>query len=488
MYRASQTQPSPEHALATYTAGVRCLLTSASLLIVLLDFFLPRLATLSSHKSATVASCLFLTYSMVIFVAVRRNWISAERYFPLAAVLDVLCSAALIVGTDGYMSPFTIWLVISVIASAPGSMRLLPWITAGMGLLAHCLIALIPQSEPLDTAVFIVRTGFLLGVAGMLSTISAYQSRQSQILASMEEVGRRLADAHSREEACQVLIESLMPRLRPDGLSVTLADGENIDIGLIDTSPLRSTTLISAGGRSFGTLRVWRNGPLSRDENSFVRLGCDRAGSSLLRIDLSESLVRSAAAAERLRVSDHLHDTYVQTLAALDLRTEAILQSMAASGDTNVVELRTIKDLIRTAGRQAREVTEILCNPLPPGADAVRAVLSERWLGDSDVEIAPETELSDQQWRAVEAFVREGINNVAKHSRKAKKISLRITKDDDRIVCRFADDGKNFSAPARLGHGLSRLDQIMQENGGKLSFGPNKPNGALLQVVFGESL
>lgn len=471
--------------MASYAALVRVLLTCVSVLIVLLDYLIPRLTMLSSHGPALLASGLFLVYAVATFFCVRREWISVEAYFPVAAVLDVVFSAGLLITTDGYLSPFSLWLVIAVVAAAPSGRRFLPWVTAGMGLLVHCLIAMIPQSQPLDSAVFIVRTGFLFGVASVLSTISTYQSRQSQVLAFMEEVGRRFADARTREEACRTLLELVTARLRADGVSITLSDGENVDSGQIENSPLQTTAHISAGGRSFGSLRVWRSAPLARAEDSLTRLCCDRAGSALLRIDLSESLVRSAAAAERLRVSDHLHDTYVQTLAALDLRTEAVLRRMTPGGDGTADELRQIKDLIRVAGRQAREVTEILCNPLPPGPDAVRAVLSERWLGDSDVEIAPEVELSDERWRAVEMFVREGLNNVAKHARKAKKITLHITEESGDITCTLMDDGRAFSAPARLGQGLARLGQIVEEQGGRLSFGPGRSGGAVLQAVFG---
>jgi signal transduction histidine kinase len=480
----TQSGLAAEQAMAIHVAIVRLLLAAASLIVVILDWALPALRTLASHKSALLASGLLVLYAGLMYLALRADYFDVEKWYRVSAALDVLFGGGLILGTEGYESPFTIWLVIAVVASATSGQRLLPWTTALLGLLAHCLIAFIPQVEPLDKAIFIVRTGFLFGVAGVLSTIGTYQSRQSLILASLEEIGRRLSDARTRRSACETLLEVIMARLRPDGASVTLSDGESIDSGDIDQSPLQCTVILSAGGRSFGTLRVWRPSALARSEDSVVRLCCDRAASALLRIDLSESLVRSAAAAERLRVSDHLHDTYVQTLAAIDLRTAAVVQHAAATNDPSEGELREIKDLIRVAGRQAREITEILCNPLPPGPDAVRSVLSERWLGDSDVEIAADLELSDERWRVVEMFVREGLNNVAKHATKARKIILRIAKEHGRTICTLSDDGAKFTAPVRLGHGLSRLTQIVEQQGGRLSFGPVKSRGAVLRAEF----
>lgn len=473
-----------EQAMAVHVAIVRLLLAAASLIVVILDWSLPALRTLASHKSAFLGAGLLAVYSALMYLALRADFLGVEKWYRASAVLDVLFGAGLILGTEGYKSPFTIWLVIAVVASATSGLRLLPWTTALLGLLAHSLIAFIPQAEPLDKAIFIVRTGFLFGVAGVLSTIGTYQSRQSLILASLEEIGRRLSDSRTPKSACETLLEVIMARLRPDGASVTLSDGESIDFGEIDQSPLLVTVVLGAGGRSLGTLRIWRQSALARAEDSVLRLCCDRAASTLLRIDLSESLVRSAAAAERLRVSDHLHDTYVQTLAAIDLRTAAIIQHAAATNDPSEGELREIKDLIRVAGRQAREITEILCNPLPPGPDAVRSVLSERWLGDSDVEIAADLELSDERWRVVEMFVREGLNNVAKHATKARKIILRIAKEDGRTICTLSDDGAKFTAPVRLGHGLSRLTQIVEQQGGRLSFGPVKSRGAVLRAEF----
>lgn len=474
----------PERALAVHTAVVRLALTVVSLFVILLDTYILATPYALPHMCACAAAVTFIAYAGVVLWAIHHGLIRVAAYFPTTAILDVVLAAALVITTNGYLSPFTLWLIIAVVISAAGSQRALPWITAGLGLVAHCLIALVPQERPLNWGIFLVRTGFLFGVAGLLSVISRYQARQSRILASIEEAGRRFGESGTREQVCRTLLEVVMGWLRPAHARVRMSDGETFSAGDDTASGPPIVMVLSAGGRSLGTIHVWRRSALSRGEDSFLRVCCDRAASALLRIDLSESLVRSAAAAERLRVSDNLHDTYVQTLAALDLRTEAVLQRMGKSPDGLGQELREIKELIRVAGRQAREVTEVLCNPLPPGPDAVRAVLSERWLGDSDVEIAPGLQLSDEQWRAVEMFVREGMNNVAKHAKNARKISLHIFHSNGRTECTLHDDGTAPELPTKLGHGLSRLRAVIEEQGGRLALGRAGARGAELRAVF----
>lgn len=484
MLPSSRPDISPESAMAMHTARVRLILTVANFAVISFDHLASGHDTTTRLLAGYGTATAFLIYAAFCWFALHRNILTVPAYFNLAAFLDVVLASAFVISTGGYLSPFTLWFVICVVISAASSQRTLPWITAGLGIAGHCLIALIPQAQPLDGALFMVRTGFLFGVAGVISAFSRQQARQTQILAFVEDMGRRLTDSRTREQVCHALLEAISLRIRPDAARVTMSDSEPFEVGTAPPRAPQSVTVLHSSARSFGTLELWRHAPLSRSDDSLVRVCCDRAASALLRIDLTESLVRSAAAAERLRVSDHLHDTYVQTLAALDMRTETLLKHANLQTEGLDQELRTIKDLLRVAGRQAREVTEILCNPLPPGPEAIRTIITERWLGDSDVEISPDLELTDEQWRAVEMFVREGINNVAKHAVGAKKISLHLGRSNGSTICMLRDDGRAFSAPARLGHGLSRLRQVIEEQGGQLRLQPASPRGGSLEAVF----
>src|SRR5207247_6474695 len=140
----------------------------------------------TAYTWAFAASGLFIVYAAILYVLLRRRTRLSDRMAIASPLLDVVVATMLIIATDGYLSPFSLWLVFAVVSAGFSRYRQLPFITAGLALTAQVLIATIPQVRPLDVTVFAVRVGYLFGVAAVLSAISSYLTAQSLALSTIE--------------------------------------------------------------------------------------------------------------------------------------------------------------------------------------------------------------------------------------------------------------------------------------------------------------
>jgi signal transduction histidine kinase len=475
---------SHERVLAQRATLVRLVLTLANFAIIALDHTVPFRATAAEYLSAYAAALAFLIYAVAAWLSVQRQWIPLDRVLVISPTLDVVFASILILATDGYLSPFHLWFVVAVVGSSFSRYGRLPLATAALALVAHCLITLVPQAQPLDVAVFAVRTGFLFGVAAVLSAIGVCLASQSRFLAVIEDVGRQLGETMTQYEAARLLAQSVTRALRLEGACAQLVDGTTAPDGATSDAACE-TRILAIGSRTFGTLFMYRRSRLSRREQALARVLCDRTASALLRIRLTHELVHAATATERVRLSDELHDSCLQNLAALDLRAEAALQLGGHAVPDLADDLRAIKQLSRQAAEQVRECIAAPVAPSNGDAAALRRIIAERWSGPADVQIAPDVALSGGQWSAIASLVREGLNNIRKHAR-ASRVRFDLDRSPDGgVVCRLENDGDPLVPPAVLGYGLSRLRCLVEEQGGRLQLLPNESGGARLVAEFG---
>jgi signal transduction histidine kinase len=483
-------EPLHERALAEQIAFVRLVLTGVNFAVIRLDSSLPSAGTAQAYAWAYAAAALFLVYALFVWVALRRQRISLTHYLRLSPVVDVLCAALLIIVTDGYLSPFNLWLVFAVVSSGFSRYRRLPLFTAALALLAHSLIATIPQEHPPDYSVFAVRTAYLFGFAAVLALISSSLVGQSRALATIEDTAAQLGETRTREAAGGVLLTRLTDALHLDGATLAFPDGTSLAPGMppVTRQPTTATWNLEIAGQTLASLTVYRKTPLTRQEETTARVLSERTASALLRIRLSERLAEAAIAAERAKVADELHDTCLQTLAALDLRAEAARRLTGDGHGAELLgELMVIKQLTRNAAAQVREIAHAHADPAAAGPALVRELMATRWPGQASVEIAPDVNLAEAQWRAVEMLVKEGLNNAKKHAG-AQRVSLRLVRCADRkIVCSLENDGAPPQGQPAHGYGLSRLRAVVEQEGGQLALVPGPAGGALLQATFGEA-
>lgn len=477
-----------ERTLAERVALIRVCLTLANFAIIWLDHTIPDPGTAAAYAEAVGAAALFFAYAATLWLFLRTRHISLGPYFAVSPILDVAFAALLILATEGYLSPFQLWFAVAVVSSGFGRSPRLPLLTAGLAVAAHCLIALVPQAQPLDVSVFAVRSGYLFGVAAVLSSINFHLVSESRALGLIAEAGRALNEANSRSAVASILVTTLRNVLEPARLRLSLDEGTCVDSGQPGDAHSGRSWNLDVFGRTLGTLTVSGRRPLSRQEEAFVRVLCDRAASALLRIELSGQLVAAARAEERLRLADELHDSVLQTLAALDLRAEVARRLFSAGAPDAASELEAIREIGRRAAAQIRATLVMEpAAPVIPDGQALRQIVAECWPGPAEVEIASDIALSEAKWRLLQMVVKEGLNNVRKHAG-ATRVSLRLYRAaDGRVVCSLENDGVPVPPRPRLGYGLSRLSALTHEQGGRLSLNPRPKGGALLVAEFWEA-
>lgn len=477
---------SHERGLSERIAFVRVCLTLASVCVIALGRLVPEAGPPhQTYESAYMASSAFLLWAFSAWVALERKSPGAERWLHLAPILDVIFAYALIITTNGYLSPFNMWLVFAVVTSGFSRFRRLPLITGILALAAHCIISLVPQKEPLDLSVFVVRTAYLFGLASVLSAVAFYLNREARALTVLESISRPLAEAITHDQVVRTLLERMTAELALDDAEFHSVsdDSRRVPAYPVSGSPVRHQPL-EAGGLRFGEITLARRTPLSGEENSIVRLLCDRASAALVRIRLSEELVEAAATKERTRLADHLHDTSVQTLVALDLRAEAA-RSMAEGVRGELAdEIAQLQQLAREAAVQCRKALHSAEADRPTGPTALRRILTERWPGPFELEIEPGVSLSASQWWAIEMLLKEAVNNAKKHGH-STHIAVSIAGDGpNQVVCSVRTDGPPIETPVRFGYGLSRLRELIEEQGGVLRFTTPPSGGAVLWAEF----
>lgn len=477
---------SHERGLSERIALVRVFLTLATIIVIALGRLDREPGVSAGFSHAYMAALAFVIWAFSAWLALERKSPGAERWLHLAPIIDVFCAYALIITTGGYLSPFNMWLIFAIVTSGFSRYRRLPLITGVLALAAHCIISLVPQNQPLALSVFVVRTAYLFGLASVLSAVGFYLNREARALTVLESISRPLAEAMTRDQVVRTLLERLTTELVLDDAEF---HGPSEETRRVPDSPVSGSPVIhlalGAGGVEYGEVTLARRMPLSKEESSIVRLLCDRASAALQRIRLSEELIEAAAVQERTRLADHLHDTSVQTLVALDLRAEAA-RSMAKDVPGMLAEeIAQLQKLAREAAVQCRKALVARDDRAPSGPTVLRRILNERWPGRFDLDIEPDVPLSDAQWDAVAMLLKEGVNNAKKHGR-ANHIAVTIASDaPNEVVCCIRSDGPPIQTPIRFGYGLSRLQELMAEHGGALRLAAPKSGGAILWAEFG---
>ncbi|HVL38164.1 MAG TPA: histidine kinase [Fimbriimonadaceae bacterium] len=455
-----------ERALAEHVGLVRLVLTVANFAVIALD---PVDSPLQGY--AWVAASLFFAYALWSFVLVKTGRVTLARYELVSPVLDVLFATILILSTQGHQSPFTLWIVFAVVATSFSRYKLLPLAATGLGLLAHGVIAATPQQTPLDPGLFMVRTGYLLGFAAIVAMLSSHLNRQSQVIAALERIERELAESNEESEAASAL-ERGVATLLPGSSPVVLLDPAE-EQGM----PLR------LGDRNMGVLRIQRPRPLRPGEERVVATMAERFLAAVGRMRLAADLVRAAAHEERLRLADELHDTFLQTLAAIDLRAEAGRQNLAADPEATAEELAQIKAIARRGAVAAREFIHRQQSPPTRGHDVLETLIRTRWEGKYELELEEGLSLSEAQWNTIELLAKEGMNNARKHG-SASRIRFVLEETPSEVLASLENDGAPPPNEVAFGYGLSRLRSAVRNEGGELALTVSEGGNTVLLARF----
>jgi signal transduction histidine kinase len=154
--------------------------------------------------------------------------------------------------------------------------------------------------------------------------------------------------------------------------------------------------------------------------------------------------------AERARVSREIHDTLLQSLAAIGVELETIATEIDSSQSSAREGLRRLRRQVGHSLREAREsILELRNNSMKPRA----LVDSLRELAESTTRskgVATEFSMTGKpQSSSVDAemqllrIAQESVRNAVRHGR-ATQVRIELAFEDDRILLRISDDGRGF--------------------------------------------
>jgi signal transduction histidine kinase len=244
-------------------------------------------------------------------------------------------------------------------------------------------------------------------------------------------------------------------------------------------------------GEAFGNLYLTNKvgGSAFTESDEQVLLGLAAAASVAIdNFRMLERLREFDLVTERERIARDLHDTVIQRLFATGLRLQATVRLIeeplvAARIEAAVDDLDVTVREIRSAIFELHE---------PVGAGGLRtAVLALcREIGEAtglkavvSFEGVVESASSPEILEDVLAVIREGLANVARHSR-AKSATVTVAVDDHELVVSVIDNGIGPLSRGRIGNGLRNLRERAARYGGHSSLLPTEDGGSSLWWVI----
>ncbi len=457
-----------ERTLADRFAVLKLILAIVNFIVIGLDWVKPVSATPRGETFAHFVAGGFLIYMAISWLAIRAEWVSLRVYQRILPLTDVFAASMLILATGGYDSPFDIWLAISIVSAGFGSAGAVPILTAVLAVIAQFVVATVPQPLPLDPGAFLIRTLYLFGVASLVASISSHMIRQSKALGAIAKFGLDLATIYGPESAMLLFEQCLCHELQADDVTAVLGE---VPEGWVP---------IMSGEFPVGGCLIARKEPLTEHERHLLSLLADRLISSMKRMELSVQLINAAAREERQRYADELHDTHLQTLAAVDMQAETA--SRLVKGGPAHEELKAIKTMVRDAAARTRAFISSIDDQPQGGPAVLEQVFRERW-GDAEIVISDGLDLTEGQWRAVTMMVQEGLNNAKTHGR-AEQVRFELSCDGDSVTAVLSADGRSPATDVVYGYGLARLRTVVQANRGGLELQPGPDGGSELIAWF----
>ena len=193
---------------------------------------------------------------------------------------------------------------------------------------------------------------------------------------------------------------------------------------------------------------------------------------------------------ERRRIAADLHDGPVQEMAGLSMRLSAA--AGRAPDDASAEVLQESASAVRGSVRTLRSA---VVGVYPPNLQQVglTASLSDlvARLASQGIQATVEIDPAETFGPDVDALLyraaQEAVRNVEEHAG-ASVVSIAVTRSDGSVRLEVADDGRGIDdarveQARREGHvGLSILEDVVADGGGRLSVEPRSPTGTVVRV------
>jgi signal transduction histidine kinase len=193
----------------------------------------------------------------------------------------------------------------------------------------------------------------------------------------------------------------------------------------------------------------------------------------------------AGAAQERRRLARDLHDGVQNELVSLILGL-----SLAEDDRHTPPELAASLSVLRARAQSTlgaiREIAHGIRPPLLAAAGVIEALRAQAALTTVTVNLVGAVpRSSDNAEEAVYFACLEALQNVAKHARRAARVTLRLRYRDGRLSVRIEDDGGGFvHVRGREGAGLRNIRDRLASVGGKARISSTPGRGTVVTVAL----
>jgi signal transduction histidine kinase len=203
--------------------------------------------------------------------------------------------------------------------------------------------------------------------------------------------------------------------------------------------------------------------------------------------------------AERLYLSQELHDVFSQYLTAL--RTQAdYLQTLLLDTNTNELTQQAIKKIVTNVDKLHSTTRSLLKTLRPPLLEfgvvmAVEDLVTEWQHNHKNIQCSLdfhglEPDLNDQELLTLYRTIQEGLSNIARHA-KAQHVDINLylpteTDSEKTITIQIIDDGIAFFSPetVKTGLGLIGIRERASALNGIFNISTQEPSGTKLELCF----
>jgi len=196
--------------------------------------------------------------------------------------------------------------------------------------------------------------------------------------------------------------------------------------------------------------------------------------------------------AERVRIARELHDVLAHSLSSINVRAGVALHLVERRPDEAAAALADITETSRSALTEVRAVLGVLragddAAPLVPEPDLARLPGLAASVSAQGVAVDLHADDLDDLPRplqlAVYRIVQESLTNIVRHSR-AEHAAVRVERRGDELVVRVRDDAPTVVPPPEPGRGLTGMRERADLLGGRLTAGPHRDGGFVVEAVL----
>jgi signal transduction histidine kinase len=194
-----------------------------------------------------------------------------------------------------------------------------------------------------------------------------------------------------------------------------------------------------------------------------------------------------AAVEERVHIARDLHDSVLQSLAAIGMQLQAARRLLDDQPLSGKQRLGAVQDLISDEQRNFRSLVSSLktsksrlSENYDGGATALKSMakrLEEQWGARVDLKLAQEKIwIPEVMFQSIASIVQESIVNAVRHGQ-ASLIQVRLAEHDKKVLIDVNDNGTGFSFQGNYDHsalavlnlGPETLKERIAQLGGSLS-------------------